>query len=94
MRSVSKRETLETVEILGARMLAVRRAKCFPDRLPNTVFEFGVRRGGYWRAGFVSHGNLRDRVAPCAILGVAKSGMVRIELHERVAIPDCRRRWP
>ena len=41
------REALETSQILRARMIAVRRAKRFPDRLPNAVLEFGVRRSRY-----------------------------------------------
>ena len=62
------------------------RPERFPNGLPNTMFEFGVRSGRDGRAGFVGQGNLRDRVAPGAILGIAKAGMIRIELHDGVAI--------
>ena len=79
-------EALETLQIFGTRVLAVRRAECFPDRSPNTVLALGVGSHRYWRAGPVSRGNLCDGVAACAIVRIAKSGMVRIELHKWVDV--------
>ena len=43
-----EREALETLEILSTCVLAVRGAKRLPNLLPNAVFEFRVRRRGYW----------------------------------------------
>jgi len=75
-------ETFETLQILGARMLAMGRTERFPDRLPNAVLEFRVRRIRYRIARAVLRGDLRDRIAPRAILAIAKSGMVWIEVHK------------
>jgi hypothetical protein len=81
-------ESFETLEILGTRVFAVCGSERFPDRLPDAVFELGVRSGRDGRAGCVCHGDLRDRVAPRAVIGVAKSRVVGVELHEGVAILD------
>src|SRR5215212_2077605 len=41
-----KIETLEAFEILSTSMLMVRKAKRFPDRLPNAMFQVRVRSSG------------------------------------------------
>src|SRR5262245_9516296 len=79
---------IETFEIFGAGVLAMRWTECFPDRLPNAVLLRSVRSGRDWRAGFVSHGDLCNGVAPRAVILVAEAWVVRVEFNDRVAIED------
>jgi hypothetical protein len=81
-----KRETIETVEIFSARVLAVSRFKRFPNRFPNAMLELCVGRGGDRRAGLVSHRNLRDCVTSRTIRSVSEARVIGVELHQRIAI--------
>src|ERR1044072_3969620 len=69
-------ETIETVEILLAGVLAMRRSKYLQDSLPNLVFKVGIRGGRNGRTRLIAHCNLSDCIAAGTILRVSKSRMV------------------
>src|SRR5688572_7748323 len=75
-------QAFETLEILGARVLAMRRNERFPNRLPNAVLEFRVRRIRYRIARSVVRCDLCDGIAPRAIFAIAKTGVIRIEVYK------------
>jgi hypothetical protein len=58
------------------------RPKRVPNSLPNVVLEFGVRRVRNRLARPVIRGNLRDRVAAGAVFGVAKTGVIGLEVND------------
>src|ERR1043165_2703793 len=83
---VVKIQSLEAVEILGTSVRSVRRSKRFPNRLPNTVFDIGIRRGWNWRTRLIAHRNLGNGIAAGTIFVVSESRMVGIKLQQRIAI--------
>ena len=58
----------------------------FPDRLPNLVLFLCVRCFGYGLSRLIAERDLRDAIAPGAILQIAKARMVRTQLNNPVSI--------
>src|ERR1044072_266891 len=75
-------QLLDTREILGTGVLAMRWSEGLPNRSPNVVLLFGVRRLRNRLPGTVVGGYLRDGVAARAIFGIAKTWMIRNEMND------------
>src|SRR5438067_4433640 len=84
----SELQLFQTLEIFSTSMLLVRGLQRLPDRRPNLMLLGSIRSIRNGVAGVILHRDLRDLIAPAAILGIAKAGMVRIELHDIVSIQN------
>src|SRR6266446_5250192 len=82
----SEVQLFQTLAIFSTGMLLMRRLQRFPDRRPNLMLLGSIRSIRNGVAGVILHRDLRDLIAPAAILGITKAGMVRIELHDRISI--------
>src|SRR5260370_24224821 len=79
-------QTFERCQLFCASMFLMSWSERCPNRLPHAMFVRRLSRVANWIARLIVHRELRDLVAPLSIFKIAKAGMIRIELHDRVTI--------
>jgi hypothetical protein len=67
-------------------VLLVRGPQSLPDYGPNLMLLVGIRSIRNGVAGMIVHRDLRDLIAAAAIVGITKSRVIRIELHNCISI--------
>src|SRR5207237_9710997 len=82
----SEVQLFQALAILSAGMFLVGRLQGSPDRRPDLVLLVCIRSIGNGIARLILHRDLRDLIAPAAILWIAKAGMFGIELNDIVSI--------